>query len=142
MKSIWKFNPLRDVNVYTTTKHCFVQYFGAILSWSITSHRRHLTPAVADDFWKHCNKRWNCSKRAISYYIGIISALYQYNCFSFLDWWHFSSDDCKADDLARPGENVPCCISEEWRIRLTWYKDVVSWIHINLYPAVCDINNR
>ena len=44
----------------------------------ITSHRWHLTPTIEHDFWKHCNKRWNCSKQALSPFIAIFSTLYQY----------------------------------------------------------------
>ena len=40
-----------------------------LIRWMVnlfTPIRRSVTPSAADDFWKHCDKRRNCSKRAIS----------------------------------------------------------------------------
>ena len=58
-----------------------------------------LTPAFADDFWKHYNKRWNCSRRAISPFIAIFSTLCQNVTSSFPDVSTCSSPDCKVDNI-------------------------------------------
>ena len=69
-----------------------INYFTYTINSQTTFDTCHLTWLL-----KFCNKRWNCSKQAISPFIAILSTLYQYKSFSCLDWWNCLSDDCKAD---------------------------------------------
>ena len=62
-------------NVHTRPL-CLISVFNAFPH--IDAFRRHLQQTT---FWKHCDKRWNCSRRAISPFATMFSTLLNYYTF-------------------------------------------------------------
>ena len=70
-------------------------------------YRRFLTTSAVDNFWKHCDKIRNCSKRAISHFATVFSTLFNNSTLLSWDFSHFCKDVFKV---------VCCCMWE----RVNW----------------------